>query len=238
MTWNLPFVAGNTSVTLYLYSTSYLYVTPEQIIDLIGVTDANGALTPGRPYHPEFNYAKVTINPYKVTSISPEKLSYLEGTTSNIQTQINNVSLNLLNGSNVFTGVFNSIQSADTILPITFSTTPSFSMTTGMVYNLTTSSNSLASLSLTDIPTTPQQTYVFTFVLKPSTIDSPWYLKPPTNFINITPVGGSSMTVPIYGISNVVFPVSYTYILQTIIVVNTSTTTTPTFISFLSVSAY
>jgi hypothetical protein len=111
-------------------------------------------------------------------------------------------------------------------------------MITGMVYNLTTTSDAITSLSLTDIPTTSQQTYVFTFVLQPSTIDSPWYLQPPTNFIDITPIGGSSMVVPIYGISNVVFPVSYTYILQTITVVNTSTTTSPNFISFLSVSAY
>jgi hypothetical protein len=57
-------------------------------------------------------------------------------------------------------------------------------MTTGMVYNLTTSSTAITSLGFTNIPTTPQQTYVFNFVLNPSTANSAWWLKPPTAFIN------------------------------------------------------
>ena len=112
-------------------------------------------------------------------------------------------------------------------------------MTTGMVYNLSTTSTAMTSLGFTNIPTTPQQTYVFTFVLLPSTVSSAWYLKPPTNFLSITAVGGTINTaVPLYGISNVVLPSAYTYMLQQITIVNTSTTTTPSFIEFLSVSGY
>jgi hypothetical protein len=110
-------------------------------------------------------------------------------------------------------------------------------MTTGMVYNLSTTATALTSLSFTNIPTTAQQTYVFSFVLLPGTSSSPWYLRPPSNSISITPVGGSLITVPVYGISSVVFPTSYTYILQTITIVNTSSTTSPAFVSFLSVLA-
>jgi hypothetical protein len=163
-------------------------------------------------------------------------------TSSSVTASIASSSLisltNIWTGANTFRGVCNAIQSADTILPVIFSATPSFSMTTGMVYNLSTTATVLTSLAFTNIPTTPQQTYVFSFVLLPTTNSSPWYLRPPTNFISITPQGGALLTVPIYGISSVVFPTSYTYIVQTITIVNTSTTTSPTFISFLSVSGY
>jgi hypothetical protein len=42
-----------------------------------------------------------------------------------------------------------------------------------------------------------------------------------------------------YGVSNVFFPISYTYIIQTVTIVNTSTiATTPSFNSFISVNGY
>jgi hypothetical protein len=145
---------------------------------------------------------------------------------------------NIWTGSNTFRGVCNAIQIADTILPVTFSANPTFSMTTGMVYNLSTTATALTSLSFTNIPTTAQQTYVFSFVLLPGTSSSPWYLRPPSNSISVTPQGGSLITVPVYGISSVVFPTSYTYILQTITIVNTSSTSSPAFVSFLSVLGY
>ena len=199
-----------------------------------------------------FSYSKTTAmntaisNAIQPLATSASVLSSLVpySTTTLMNTAITSATTNLLattniwTSSNVFRGLFISTQSADTILPVSFSSTPSFSMTTGMVYNLSTNTTPLTSLTLTNIPTTPQQTYVFTFVLLPSTVSSPLYLKPPTNFINITPEGSSTVSVPLYGISSVVFPSSYTYILQTITVINTSTTTSPTFIAFLSVSAY
>jgi hypothetical protein len=112
-------------------------------------------------------------------------------------------------------------------------------MLNGMVYNMTSNSTALSSLAFTNIPTTPQQTYVFSFIILPSTASSAWYLKPPTNFITVTAIGGTANTgVPLYGISNVIFPQSYTYIMQQITIVNTSLSSTPSFIAFLSVSAY
>jgi hypothetical protein len=149
-----------------------------------------------------------------------------------------NGAVNIAGTTNI-TGVCNTLQSADTILPITFTTTPSFSMLSGMVYNLTTTSTAITSLGFTNIPTTPQQTYVFTFVLNPSTANSAWWLKPPTAFISITAVGGSINTaVPLVGMSNVVLPSAYTYMFQQITIVNTSTTTTPSFMGFVSVAGY
>jgi hypothetical protein len=231
--WNIPFTMGYLPITLYLH-------TMEYSSDVSPFVRESKTGTDGTPYQPASFYAKITIKPQGVNTITAYELSYLKGATSNIQSQINGLftATNTWTGNNIFRGVFNSIQSADTILPVSFSTTPSFSMTTGMVYNLVTTSTALTSLTLTNIPTTPQQTYVFTFLLQPTQFNAPWYLKPPTNFINITPIGASTISVPVYGISGVVFPSSYAYILQTITVVNTSTTTSPTFVSFLSVSAY
>ena len=144
-----------------------------------------------------------------------------------------------LTGTNFFTGVQTTTQASDLLVPSTFSSTPSFSMTNGMVYNMSSNSTALSSLGFTNIPATPLQTYVFTFIILPSTASSPWYLKPPTNFISITPVGGTiNSSVPLYGISNVVLPTTYTYIMEQITIVNTSTTATPNFISFVSISGY
>ena len=180
--------------------------------------------------------------PFLIASINSFGVQFNGSTLPNItvmNTAISTAVSTLMSGTNIFTGVCNTVQSADTILPITFTTAPSFSMTSGMVYYLTTTSTAMTSLGFTNIPTTPQQTYVFSFVLLPSVASSAWYLKPPTNYLSITAVGGTVNTaVPLYGISNVVLPASYTYLFQQITIVNTSTTTTPSFISFLSVGAY
>jgi hypothetical protein len=47
--------------------------------------------------------------------------------------------------------------------------------------------------------------------------------------------GGSA---PLYGLQNAVLPRAFTYIVQQVTVINTSTTTTPAFIAFTSVSGY
>ena len=175
-------------------------------------------------------------------------------TTAGMNTAISNATINMdtitlrntalasyvsLSANNTLTGVFTTIQTSDLLVAGTFSATPSFSMLNGMVYNLTSNSTALSSLGFTNIPTTPQQTYVFSFIILPSTASSAWYLKPPTNYISVTAIGGSTNTaVPLYGISNVTFGSSYTYIMQQITIVNSSLTSTPSFIAFLSASAY
>jgi hypothetical protein len=136
-------------------------------------------------------------------------------------------------------GIFSAIQTIDPMITVLFTSTPSFNMVSGMVINLATTSTAISSLGFTNIPITPQTTSIFTFILKPSTASSAYYLKPPTNFISITPIGGVINTsVPLYGISNVSLPVSYTYLLQNVTIVNTSTTTTPNYIAFTGVTGY
>jgi hypothetical protein len=235
--WNIPFVLGTSPITIYLHTVGYpSSVNPFTQESVTG----NTAI----PYQPLTNYAKVTIKPPGQISLSPTEISYLKGTTSNIQSQIGNVATNLLSatniwsGSNIFTGIFNSVQSADSLSMASFNTTPTFSITQGMVYVMTTTSTAITSLSLTNIPITPLQTYVFTFLCQPSTPNSPWYLKPPTNFMNITAVGRGTSIVPINGISSIVFPSTYVYILQTITVLNISTSSTPNFVALFSATAY
>jgi hypothetical protein len=136
-------------------------------------------------------------------------------------------------------GVFCAAQARDALAAVAFSTTPSFAMSAGMVYSLSTTATSISSLGFTAIPITPQSTYVFTFVLLPGTANSAWYLKPPSNFLSVTAAGGNINTaVPLYGLGAVSLPSSYTYLLQQVTIVNTSTTTTPTFIAFVSVAGY
>ena len=169
-----------------------------------------------------------------ISSIS----SYVNDAINN-GTAITSKFSSLLAGNVDVPGILTVYQSRDNLIFNTFSTTPSFAMTSGMVYYLATNSTAITSLSFTNIPATPQSTYVFTFVLLPSTVSSAYYLKPPINVISITAIAGAINTaVPLFGLSNVSLPASYTYLLQTITIVNVSTTTTPSFISFVSVSGY
>ena len=70
-------------------------------------------------------------------------------------------------------------------------------------------------------------------ILKPSAVNSPYYLKPNTDFIS---VNGAS--VALCGLQNMSFPAAYTYLVQQITVINTSATTTPSFVALTSISGY
>ena len=131
------------------------------------------------------------------------------------------------------TNVLNAKQSTDTLSTATFTAAQSYSFNTGMVYYLGTTATAMTTIAITDIPTTPSQSYIFTFILQPSAANSPYYLKPNTNFISVN--GGS---VALCGLQNMSFPAAYTYLVQQITVINTSSTATPSFVAFTSISAY
>jgi hypothetical protein len=136
------------------------------------------------------------------------------------------------------TGTLTATQMIEPFLITPYTTTPSFSMTSGIVYYLATTSTAITSIGFTNIPTTGQTSTIFTFILMPSAVNNPFFLKPGTNFINITPVGGVIVSVPVFGFGNVVLPANYTYLLQQFTIVNTSITTTPNYIAFTNVSGY
>ena len=127
----------------------------------------------------------------------------------------------------------NAKKSTDALVSATFSASQTYSFLTGMVYTLASNSTTTTTLSITDIPTTPQQSYIFTFIIQPTTANSPYHIVPNTNFISV-----NTLSTPLYGLQNAILPKEFTYIVQQITVINTSTTTNPAFISFTSISGY
>ena len=102
-----------------------------------------------------------------------------------------------------------------------------------MIFYMEISSLITSSLFFINIPTTAQQTYIFTFLIKP-TVNSKFLINPINNLISINGIS----TVPIYGISNVSLPSTFNFIVQQITIINTSITNTPTYIALTSVTAY
>ena len=135
-------------------------------------------------------------------------------------------------------GVLIAAQTSDIYTNVVFSVTPSFNMSAGMLYALAPSTNSLTSFSLTNIPTTAQATYVFTFILQPTTASSAFYLKPPNNIISVVCTNNVSYSATVYGVSSLAFPSTYTYLLQQITLINKGTLAAPIFIAFISVVGY
>ena len=113
-----------------------------------------------------------------------------------------------------------------------FSSSMTFDFSINMQYYLEISSLLSCSLFFTNLPTTAQQSYTFLFLIKP-TANSKFYIIPTNNLISI-----NATSYPLYGISNVIFPTTFNYILQKITIVNLSTTTAPNFIATTSIITY
>jgi hypothetical protein len=95
------------------------------------------------------------LDPYAKTTAVITATADMDTTTLRNTTLASYASLT---GRNIFTGVQTTTQASDLLVPLTFSSTPSFSMTDGMVYNMSSNSTALCSLGFTNIPTTPLQT--------------------------------------------------------------------------------
>ncbi len=124
-------------------------------------------------------------------------------------------------------------QSTDTLTSGVFQSNQSYSFNNGMVYSIISDSTTVNSVSFIDIPTTINQSYIFTFILRPSSVNSPYYIKPSSNTINV-----NGVSVAIYGLNNVVLPTSYTYLVQQISIIYNLYASSPQFIALTSVSAY
>ena len=130
------------------------------------------------------------------------------------------------------TSSLKSKQIIDSFTTSTFSSSMTFDFSINMQYYLEISSLLSCSLFFTNLPTTAQQSYNFLFLIKPTT-NSKFYIIPTNNIISI-----NATSYPLYGISNVVFPTTFNYILQKITIVNLSTSTTPNFIATTSIITY
>ena len=143
--------------------------------------------------------------------------------------------------SNAITTSFNTLaistlkakQNIDTFSVTTFASLMTFDFTVNMIYSMDITSLLSSSLLFTNLPTTAQQSYIFTFLMKP-TANSKFFINPINNFISVNGIS----TVPIYGSSNVSLPSIFNFIVQQITIINTSITTTPNYIALTSVCAY
>ena len=130
------------------------------------------------------------------------------------------------------TSSLKSKQIIDSFTTSTFSSSMTFDFSINMQYYLEISSLLSCSLFFTNLPTTAQQSYTFLFLIKPTT-NSKFYIIPTNNVISI-----NATSYPLYGISNVIFPTTFNYILQKITIVNLSTSTIPNFIATTSIITY
>jgi hypothetical protein len=171
------------------------------------------------------------------TTVAQNDARYLKNTgivVSSAQTTFNS-SVNIAGVAtvdNLITKSLNARQSTDTLISSSFSATQTYSYNTGMVYFMASNSTTVTSFSITDIPLdSPLKSYIFTFILEPNTANSPFYINPANILIN-------GLSTSLIGLANVIFPASYTHLVQQITVINRSTTTTPSYIALTSVSAY
>jgi hypothetical protein len=130
-------------------------------------------------------------------------------------------------------GLIKSTQTSDTLTAELFRTDQVYSFTNGMVYSIISDATAINSVSFINIPTTINQSYIFTFILQPSVVNSPFYIKTNTNTIKI-----NGVSIPLYGLQNVFLPASYTFLVQQITIVYNLYASDPRFVALTSVSAY
>jgi hypothetical protein len=184
------------------------------------------------------DYIKTTSASGTGTTVAQNDARYLRNSGSVVSS-----ATTIFNGTSTFNSLatFDSLnanllkskQTTDTLISSGFTASQTYSFINGMVYNLNSDATVMTTLSFTDIPITPQQSYIFTFILQPSAVNSGYYLKPNTSYVNV-----NGLSISLYGLQNVVLPAAYTYLVQSITLINRSTTTTPTFIALTSVSGF
>lgn len=136
-------------------------------------------------------------------------------------------------GNITATGLFKSVQTAGNLIAETFRADQVYNSTNGMVYSILSDTTVVNTVSFTDIPTTINQSYIYTFIIRPSAVNSPYYIKPVSNTINV-----NGVSIPLYGLQNVNLPASYTYLIQQITIIYNLYGTVPQYIALTSVSAF
>jgi hypothetical protein len=147
---------------------------------------------------------------------------------------VNTISANTLatlNSLNVL-GLQKSKQTADILTTDIFRADQLYSFLNGMVYSIISDATIVNSVSFTNVPTTTNQSYIFTFIFQPSAVNLPYYIKPSSNTIIV-----NGVSVPLYGLQNVVLPSSYKYLVQQITIIY-DIYAGSNFFALTSVSAY
>ena len=138
-------------------------------------------------------------------------------------------------------GVFNTLQSYDTLTSQTYNTTLAFTMNTGgMVYYISGgTAGVVTNLTISAIPVTATgvlASYVFTIVYFTS---SPFYYTTGANTLSLTLTNAYNTSItPITSGGTVNLPTSYSYIMQTITLINKTGGSSPTFIALNNVQGF
>jgi hypothetical protein len=106
------------------------------------------------------------------------------------------------------------LKSSDTLTAEFWRNDQVYNYTNGMVYSLISDDAVVNSVSFKNIPTTTNQSYIFTFIIQPSIVNSPYYIKSNTNTINV-----NGVSIELYGLQNVSLPANYTFLVQQISII-------------------
>ena len=188
---------------------------------------------------------KSTLNTNLASTSTFDNTAILSLTNTTQSTANNNGSLTIVGGLGCagnlnVGGVFSSLQSSDTITSLIYNTTLALTMNTyGMVYYITGGTPSLVTnLSISSIPVTGTgvlASYVFTIIYFTS---SPYYYTAGTSTLSLTLTNAYNTTITPITSSGVSLPSSYSYIMQTITLINKTGGSSPTFIGFNNVQAF
>lgn len=176
-----------------------------------------------------FNKTDYDVNSLGTNSVLYNDGRYLKSSGTNIQSA---AVINTFN-SIVSTGLKakqNIISNNNLVL----ASSMTINFNNGLNYYMENSSIMSSFLFFTNIPTTSSSSYTFTFLIKPSIASSRFHIYPDSTLININ--GTSS--IPLYGGVNYTFPGSYSVLLQTITITNTSITSTPSYLCTTSINCY
>ena len=136
-------------------------------------------------------------------------------------------------------GVFNSLQSFDTLTSQTYNTTLALTMnTSGMVYYITGGTPAaVTNLTISSLPVTAGlASYVFTLIF---VTDGPFYYTSGANTLSLTLTNAYNTSItPITSGGTVNLPTTYSYILQTITLINQTGGVAPTFVAFNNVQGF
>jgi hypothetical protein len=130
-------------------------------------------------------------------------------------------------------GSLKATQTSDTLTAEFWRTDQVYSYTNGMVYSSISDATVVNSISFINIPTTVNQSFIFTFILQPSVANNPYYIKSSSKTINV-----NGVSIPLYGLNNINLPGAYTYLIQQITIIYNIYASSPRYISLTSVSGY
>jgi hypothetical protein len=202
---------GGLTLAQTLVETDALYLKNSGVVVSSGNTTFNGTVDIG---------ALCTVDNINVVSALDTATANITGLCSanslkvTTSLEAGTITAPLATIDTLTTSTLKARNSSDTLTSDFWRNDQVYSYTNGMVYSLISDNAVVNSVSFINVPTTTNQTYIFTFIMQPSTVNSPYYIKSSTNTINI-----NGTSIELYGLQNVSLPANYTYLVQQISII-------------------